>query len=331
MVDLVTVPGAPAAPAAAALRRLPGLRPQAYEHPQDRQALDALQRTRGLDTLVRKCNEWGFERLLRVQLTGSSLRVTADAFPQLQELFADVCATLDLPRVPELYVGAGGEIEALTAGVDHPLVVLSSGAVDQLDDAELRFLLAREVGHVKSGHVLYYQIAEFLPLISEAIGDATFGVGALLGAGLQLALLNWRRKSEHTADRAGLLAVQDQQVALSVLMKLSGLPQRLRDAVNVDDFVAQARAFDALDSDKLSWFAKWLGASGRSHPWTVLRAKECVAWVEAGGYERVLAAPAEVPLQLPPGVARFCVHCGAGLGAAAAYCTHCGQPVATTR
>lgn len=312
-------------------RVLAGLRPQAYEHPFDRQALDALQGTRGLETLVRKCNEWGFERLLRVQLTGSNLKVTADAFPQVHSMFVDVCHTLDLPQVPELYIGAGGDVNAFTAGVEHPIVVLNAGAIDQLSDDELRFVMAHELGHVKSGHVLYYQIAEFLPLISEAIGDATFGVGALLGVGLQAALLNWRRKSEHTADRAGLLAVQDLPVALSTLMKLAGLPQRYRDTVNVDDFIAQAREFDALDSDKLSWFAKWLSVTGQSHPWTVLRAKECLAWVDEGGYERVLAAPHEVPLMLPQGVARFCVHCGQGLAAEAVFCTGCGKPVATTR
>jgi Zn-dependent protease with chaperone function len=241
-------------------------------------------------------------------------------------MLVDTCHTLDVPRVPELYIGAGGELNAFTAGVDHPIIVINAGAIDQLSDDELRFVLAHELGHVKSGHVLYYQIAEFLPMISEAIGDATFGVGALLGVGLQAALLNWRRKSEHTADRAGLLAVQDLQVALSTLMKLAGLPQRFRDEINVDDFVAQAREFDALDSDKLSWFAKWLAVAGQSHPWTVLRAKECLAWVDEGGYERVLAAPQEVPLLLPEGVARFCVHCGNGLAADAAFCTRCGKP-----
>ena len=216
-------------------------------------------------------------------------------------MFVDACHALDLPLVPDLYVGAGGEINAFTAGVDKPIVVLNSGAIDLLSDDELRFVMAHELGHVKSGHVLYYQIAEFLPVITEAIGDATFGVGALLGAGVQVALLNWRRKSEHTADRAGLLVVQDLQVALSALMKLAGLPQRYSKDINVDDFVAQARAFEGMDSDKLSWFAKWLSTAGQTHPWTVLRAKECLEWVDDGGYERVLAKPAEVPLRAAGG------------------------------
>ena len=70
-------------------RRLTGLRPQTYEHPLDAQALNALQKTSGLETVIRKCNEWGFERLLRVQLTGSHMRVTAP-FVCLLGAFASV-------------------------------------------------------------------------------------------------------------------------------------------------------------------------------------------------------------------------------------------------
>src|SRR5882762_555059 len=169
--------GRPGRPAMGDRLALAGLRPQAYEHPLDRQALDTLNNTGGLETLVRKCNEWGFERLLRVQLTGSNLLVTADSFPHLHELFCAARHALDLPIQPELYVGAGGDINAFTAGVERPIVLINAGAVDMLTDDELLFVIAHELGHVKSGHVLYYQIAEFLPLIAEVIGNATFGVG----------------------------------------------------------------------------------------------------------------------------------------------------------
>ena len=81
---------------------------------------------------MRKCNEWGFERLLRVQLTGSNLRVTADYFPVVHDQVRATCDVLDLPKWPEIYVGAGGEINAFTAGVDRTIIVLNAGAVDLL-------------------------------------------------------------------------------------------------------------------------------------------------------------------------------------------------------
>jgi Zn-dependent protease with chaperone function len=317
MADLVT----------AGRRDLAGLRPQAYEHPSDREALDVLQATGGLETVVRKCNEWGFERLLRVQLTGSNIQVSADSFPEVHGLVRRACRALDVPVEPEVYLGGGGEINAFTAGVDRPIVVLTSGAIDLLTQDELFFVIAHELGHIKSGHVLYYQIAEFVPVLGEIIGSATFGIGELLGAGLQVALLNWKRKSEFTADRAGLLATQDVTVALGALLKLAGLPQKYYASVNVDDFIAQARAFEALDSDKLSWIAKWLSSAGQTHPWTVLRAHQLLSWVDAGGYEQVLAEPDAMPLLLPEGVKCFCARCGYGLGGHEAFCPGCGKAV----
>lgn len=308
-------------------RKLAGLRPQAYEHPSDTKALDVLERTRGLDTLVRKCNEWGFERLLRIQLTGSHLRVNADNFPDVFDKLRAAADILDAPKVPELYIAASGDINAFTAGVERTLVVLNSGAIDLLSDDELFYVIAHEIGHIKSSHVLYYQMAEFLPVIGEIVGAATFGLGELFSAGLQVALLNWKRTSEFTADRAGLLACQDINVAITAMMKLSGLPQKFYATINPEDFIAQARDFTALDSEKLNWFAKWLSTMGQTHPWTVLRASELLAWADSGAYERLLHAPQEAAAPAAA-AARFCSQCGHVLKGGESFCPQCGTTVA---
>src|SRR5687767_853997 len=120
-------------------KRLIGLRPQAYEHPWDKKALDALQSSKSFAALVSKLNEWGFERILRVQLTGSNLRVTADNFPEIHEKVHEAGAILDLPTLPEIYIAAGGDINAFTAGVRKPILVVTSAAVDVLSDEELFF------------------------------------------------------------------------------------------------------------------------------------------------------------------------------------------------
>lgn len=309
-------------------KKLGGLRPQAYEHPLDTNALNALEGTPGLETLVRKCNEWGFERLLRVQYTGSNLRVNADNFPELYGMLREAREILDLPKEPDLYIAAGGEINAFTAGIERPVVVLSNGTVDLLTDDELFFVIAHELGHIKSGHVLYYQIAEFLPVIGEVIATATLGLGNLASVALQIALLNWKRMSEFTADRAGLLAAQNVDAAIAAMMKIAGLPHKRYGSINTEDFIAQAREFQALDSDKLNKFAKALSVMGQTHPWTVMRANQFLAWIDSGGYQQVLDAPTGAPPQLAAGTKRFCTQCGHGLAGSETFCPGCGARLA---
>ena len=303
------------------------LPPQAYEHPSDTSTLDALQHTAGLDTLVRKLNAWGFERVLRVQLTGSYLRATADRFPDLHAALRKACELLDSPIMPELYI-APGVLNAFTSGVERPLIVLTSGAVDLLTPEELLFVIAHEVGHIKSAHVLYYQIAEFIPVIGEIVGNAMFGIGDFFSAGLQMALLRWKRMAEYTADRAGLLACRDAEVALGTLMKLAGLPVKAYKSINTEDFIAQAREFEAMDTDKLSMLAKFFSSMGATHPWTVMRAQELLRWVDDGSFERILKALE--PPALPPGVGA-CSVCGYKLLGPETFCPGCGRVLAEAK
>ena len=302
-------------------KKLAGLAPQTYEHPSDNTALNALSKTPGLDRLVRALNEWGFEPLLRVQLTGSYLHALPDHFPDLTEVIAAACATLDVTPVPDLYIAAGGELNAATAGVRRPLIYVTSAAVELLTREELLFVIGHEVGHVKSSHVLYYQIAEYFPLIVESIPGGEF-----FGAPLRLALLRYKRMAEFTADRAGLLACQDVDVALRALMKLAGLPHKYHGSINTADFIRQAREFQAMDSDKLNWVAKGLSVMGASHPWTVMRAQQLLQWIDGGGYKAVL----ENPTGGRPGLAAgpmFCNQCGNRLQGGEKFCSVCGRGI----
>ncbi len=308
-------------------QKLTGLRPQAYEHPSDQAALDVLAETPGLDTLVRKLNAWGFERLLRVQLTGSYLHVLPENLPDLAETLHTACDTLDLPTVPDLYIAPSGELNASTMGVERPLIVVNSAIVDFLTPEELLFVLAHEAGHIKSSHVLYYQMADYFPVIAGILGDVTFNLGNLLSKPVEVALMSFKRTAEFTADRAGLLACQDVDVALRTLVKLAGLPGKYRNSINTEDFVRQAREFESLDSDKLSVVAKWLSVMGATHPWTVMRARQLLQWIDSGGYEQVLKDPKKVASPAAPGVTGYCTSCGGPLHSGEAFCRACGHRI----
>jgi Zn-dependent protease with chaperone function len=249
-----------------------------------------------------------------VELTGSFLKVTPDSFGDLYRILQKACVTLDMPEQPDLYI-APGPMNAFTAGVEKPLIVIYSGIVEAMNEDELLFVIAHELGHIKSAHVLYYQIAKFLPVLAEYAAHLTLGVSELFGTGMEMALLHWQRMSEYTADRAGLLGCQDASVALQALMKLAGLPAKYYARINTADFVAQAKAFQEMDQDKMTVVAKFFNRMDATHPYTVMRGKQLLDWYDSGGYEQTLKAP----------ISRFCISCGYGLRGSEVYCSGCGK------
>jgi Zn-dependent protease with chaperone function len=304
---------------------LSGLQALAYQHPFDSHALASLKDTPGIEPLVRAFNQYGVERFLKIQYTGSNLRVTRDSFPDLHALVREAGSVLDMSIEPEIYIQEGGGINALTAGVDKPIIVLNAGCIDHLGDDELFFVVGHELGHIKSGHVLYHQMGALLPFFSEIMGGLFMG---LLSTALKVALLNWQRMSELTADRAGLLACQNRDAAISAMIKMAGLPHKYYARINADDFIAQAKGFKAFDENPLDRAAKVLSIMGHSHPWTVMRAAEFECWTSAGGYDRILSARTSRALQ--DGEApRFCSECGRPLPVGdEIYCPECGHAIA---
>lgn len=310
---------------------LGNLHPFEYEHSFDAQALDALQKTPGLDKVVREYNKQAVERLITIQYTGSNIRVTAENYPQLYNLLDRVCDVINLPARPALYIEWGYAINGFTIGVDNPIIVLNSGAVDLLDEIELLYLIGHEVGHIKSRHTLYHQMATFLPVIAQIIGQATLGIGQLLSIPLQLALLHWSRMSEFTADRAGLLACQDINAAVRVMMKWSGIPAKYHGNLQLESFIRQAKDFEQLDYDNLNKIAKVWSVMESTHPWSVMRAAELLHWIENGEYRQVLDRQTLNRIHkryTDNGV--YCRKCGFRLQEAnAKFCPSCGTRLET--
>lgn len=260
-----------------------------YEHPFDRKALKTLERIPAFPFVVRKMNELGFERMSRIACTGSYLRITPSNFPDLYQIFDQACRTLAIAKPPLFYVQPeGATIQGFSTGVENPIVVINRYAVDFLTKPEMLFLIGHELGHIKSQHILYHQLASYFPALSDALGNVTFGISSIATSGIEFALLHWSRMAEFTADRAGLLACQDMTATTRLKLKLAGLPEKYIDEAIMDDFIAQAREFEDYSYDNLDKMAKFFSTINNTHPWTVLRAAELLKWVESGGYAQAL-------------------------------------------
>lgn len=262
---------------------LPGISSRAWEHPADRGALVALRKLRGYDQLVRMLSGFFNERVVRLTLLGSAIRVSDRQFERLYRLLQEAAATLDAQDVPEMYVVADPRPNAVTVGMNTPVIVLNSGLVDLLGEEELRFVIGHELGHALSGHAVYQTLLQRLLQLSglfAAIPLGGFGYRAIMAG-----LMEWSRKAELSADRAGLLATQDPAVAFRTHMLLAS-GGHLED-LDTTAFFAQGQEYDEV-GDLRDSVIKLMLLEAQSHPFAVVRAAELRRWVDSGTYTAIL-------------------------------------------
>ena len=256
--------------------------PVSWEHPADRAALQSLRAVPGFDEVVKKIYGFLGERGIRLIFQADAVRVGPTQFPRLNALYTEVLTSLDWAERPELFVSQTPFVNAGAFGMDRPFIVINSGSLKLLDDDELRVLLGHELGHVMSGHALYHTVLVLILSVSFSALPFLAGIALLP---VELALLEWFRKSELSSDRAGLLASQDPTASLRLHLKLAGGGDMKEMDLNA--FLVQAREYEE-SGGALDRIFKILGVLKRTHPFATIRAAELQRWIESGAYDRVL-------------------------------------------
>ena len=264
--------------------RFPDISPRAYEHPTDRGALVALRAIPGFDSVLKAISGAIGERSIRLLYLATSIRVSPRQYPELHQMITECATILDIKAIPELYVEQNPAPNAMTIGLDKPIIVISTGLLQLLDSDGLRFAIGHEVGHVLSGHAVYRTM--LMQLIGIAQNIQWMPVGAWGLRAIIVALNEWYRKSELSCDRAGLLCVQDPAVALRVHASLAGALNP--DEMDVAGFLDQARDYQE-SGDVRDSVLKLLQISGQSHPLAALRAAELQKWAAGTEYPDILA------------------------------------------
>lgn len=272
-------------------KTLKGLTHEAYASDTDQKAMAALEKIPLLPKVIQKFHEVGYDRWMYAFNMATSVRCGPKQFPRLYDTLRECCDILDMPE-PELYVTSNPFPNAFAGGVERPYVTVRSGMIDALNDEQLYHLMGHELGHIKSGHLLYHSIAAVLLPLLDALGRRTLGLGDALTLGLVMAFLEWSRQAELSADRAGLLCSQDFELSAQANLMLCAGPSRMAADASTEAFLDQSRAYqdmNALDSiGKLLVFF-FYGAQS-THPMPVHRTKELEKWYLGGDYERILKA-----------------------------------------
>lgn len=263
--------------------KLTDISSRSWEHPADRAALRSLEAIPGFPEVVRKIVGLFGERGLRLFFQANAVRVTPKQYGWVYDLHLGVLDTLDIGWVPELYISQTPFVNAGALGVEEPFVLINSAALDILDRDEVETVLAHEVGHIASDHVLYRTVFTLLLLLGQRqIPIAGIAIQAII-----LTMAEWNRKSELSSDRAALLGTQNPEAVMSAQMKLAGGSHSHNEDLNLPEFLQQADEYEVDDSLADAVF-KVMNLLGSTHPFAVLRVGESRRWIREGNYDRVM-------------------------------------------
>lgn len=263
---------------------LKGLSVEEFLHPEDREGLRRLDAVPGVKSFLAETISNIRERFVTVEMMGDGINITQESYPELYSSLAETSKILSIDNVPGFSTKWAYEISMGTEGVKHPRISTLSGAVDILSKEEFSFLLGHELGHLMAGHVPYHNllITFYTPLLNSIPNAEMFL------ALLRPMLLQWFRLSDFTADRAGLLACQDINVAITTLAKMSGVPRKYHNSIDVEAFLRQAERFEQNNGNLMDNIIQNLSINTACVPWLVVRAAKLYGWYKNGEYDELI-------------------------------------------
>lgn len=269
-----------------------GISSEAFRHPLDWEAEQTLRSFPGFDLVARKFVEFVYERPQYIYLMGNSIEVGPRQYSSIYQLFRESVRDLDVSPEPGLFVSQNSQVNSYALGKDKPFIVLNTGLLDLMTEAEIKTVLAHELGHIKCGHTILIQMAIWAMNTAAAIGEMTFGLGNVVSSGLIYAFYEWRRKAELSADRAALLVTDNLPLVMSTMMKMAGGSSKYGHEVNLQEFLRQSQTYQDLDRDNLNQVYKFLlynGGQGMllSHPFPVDRLQYLQSWYDSPEYAQI--------------------------------------------
>jgi predicted Zn finger-like uncharacterized protein len=226
------------------------LDPNDYEYAGDKQALNTLRAMKPVTMLADYIAHKLGKPFIEGQFIGSAIRVSAEQFPHIHQLAELAASVLCMRRLPQIYIAGDKYWSSDTYGTgSDSFIVLGGSLARNLSEAELLFVIAKELGHAKSGHAMYRTVAQIVAgsHSNNLMAGGLLGfldIKRLVSLPLELPMMAWLRQSEITADSAGLIVVGDVEIARKTLIMMSLRSPDLYKQINLDAWLKQQDELD---------------------------------------------------------------------------------------
>lgn len=223
----------------------------AFEWAADGKAMAALRSMRPLNAAAKAVSEKVGRRW--IESTFNGVLLGEKQLPHIYGQAVRAARILGMSNMPDVYLSGERSWDCLTFGSDtDSFVVIGSALAGNFQDADMLFLLAREMGHCRAGHALWKTVIRFFlgeqgpakGFMAGGIFNAILSPTALISGAIEVPLLAWARQAEITADRAGLLVVGEEEIARRVLLSWTLKSSFIYRQINIEAWLEQQAADD---------------------------------------------------------------------------------------
>ena len=206
-------------------------------------------------------------------IRGNGVRISEKQFPDVYERVLYLSEKMNLKKVPDVFViHSEGAFNAFaTRFLGRNMVVIYSEVFElarEKGEAELDFIIAHELSHVKRRHVwknILIMPAQFIPFLSQA----------------------YSRSCEYTCDREAAYYIQNGKAAKQALTIL-GIGKRLYTEVNEDAYLEQIHTESNV--------AVWLSEVLSTHPLLPKRVQAVGNFMQIEGTPRYYSNSSKIAL-----------------------------------
>ena len=270
------------------IKILEGLESVHVQHPGERALLSKLNCMEAVSKVLSKVIDFQV-RQSELDLMGGGLHVTSKNMPDVYRIFRETCEVLNMPYVPELYLGDLPIANAFAVGADKAYINITSELFFRLDEPEIRFMFGHELGHILCGHTKYNMLVRLMLHMGYSMPGLEVILAPVMNLTVRPLLMLWNRRSEFSADRAGLLACQNLEAAASFFLKICGLPLNFYGKVKPLSIFDQAADFQSLvDKSLVDKALASMGVMNSTHPRAIARVAELKSWIDDGLFGELL-------------------------------------------
>lgn len=190
------------------------------------------------------------------QMIATGIPVNFNNYPEEDAIIRYCSECLGIKRPYAVISSQLPGINAMTVGSDdEPYLVLSSLLVKTMSLGQLKFVIGHECGHIAMGHVVYHSAVATAGNLSQLIPI----IGPTIYSFVSFPMNAWERRSEITADRAGLLCCMDLELAQRTLLQIESAFQDA-DVLDINGYIENSHRY--LKKGTL----RRLGEYGANHP-----------------------------------------------------------------